>query len=54
MLISMHVLAMALGVDWILCYFYNMDQPMEHDDDLSPSSFRKQLLLNYFSGFFPE
>ena len=26
----MHVLAMALGVDWILCYFYNMDGNSRH------------------------
>src|SRR3546814_17146559 len=30
MLLSMHVLAMALGVDWILCYFYNMDGNSRH------------------------
>src|SRR3546814_19187367 len=30
MLLSMHGLAMALGVDWILCYFYNMDGNYRH------------------------
>ena len=55
MLLSMHVLAMALVTDWIPCYFYSMDGNSRHQAPfdlatLSQFGVSPQLAAHYADG----